>query len=120
MLDKMVKCVFVPCPLLILTLMLSAIVAGPLAADPGSASSAQNTRLMQQMDHQRRIDEQRQEAGRVQASSLAFPDEAASEFDYVVVVGLAASAAGIIIVSIAKRKGRPRSARRVPPYQPLR
>jgi hypothetical protein len=65
---------------------------------------------MQQMDHQRRLDAekhreaQRAEAGRVQASSLPLADESSADLDYLIVVGLAASAAGIFIAS--KRKGR--------------
>jgi len=82
------------------------------------ASNAQRARLMEQIDHQRRLDHAKPEVAADQAGSVALGDETPAEMDYVVLVVLAASAVGFFVIS--KVRNRTRSLRRYPPYFPPR
>ena len=104
-----------------LTILLSIPTDSP-AADPSPAAGSQDTRLMQQMDHRQRLDRERQKTERegFQAGLMTGGDEATTNFDYLVIAGLTASAAGVLVVSAVRKRGRLRSARGLPPSRTVR
>jgi|GEM_PF-4300343 len=114
MLDKSRKYVHPALLVLACAIVLQLLIPHP-APGQSSASGAQNTGVMQQMDYQRRLDQQqRAEADRIKASPLPPSETASVGFDYIVLAVLAGSTAGLLVISRMKR--RPRRARRYPPY----
>lgn len=101
--------------LLVLFAGLSPILDSPASAD-NPAQSAQDSRLMQQMDYKRRIDDQRKaEATPEQVFGVTQTQESAAGLDLIVVIILAAS--GLAFVTVCRLR-RPPARRPVTPRRP--
>jgi glycyl-tRNA synthetase alpha subunit len=81
------------------------------AADEDGASKTRNATLMQQMDHQRRVDQHhRAETGRRQVAAVTDMQEATAGVDYVI-AGLLGMSALALYVAYCRRNRRPRDGR---------
>jgi hypothetical protein len=107
-----------PAWLVLLCILFLPLAMPHSATAQSSASGAQTTKLMQQMDYRQRVAEQRAEADRLKASPLPPVEDASVALDYVILAVLAGSTAALLVISRMKR--RPRLARRYPPYYPPR
>ncbi|HVP57491.1 MAG TPA: hypothetical protein VMU02_05300 [bacterium] len=121
MLDRQSKCVRRAPFILIwsfpVVLTYLVLLACPLAAPTQPAGpNPQSTGLMEQMDYKQRLDRERAEA-QSRGTNPAPPEENASVgLDFVVLVVLACSAAGVLVISRLRRS--PRRRRRYPRYYP--
>ncbi len=116
MLGKAVVCIAVTCLVLapILDSSYARFFVASIQQDPSSTS--QDTGMMQQVDHQRRLNEQRKaEAERRQMDAVATPDESSAGLDYAILVLLAAS--GLVVFVVSRKRNQARPVRRI--YPPL-
>jgi hypothetical protein len=85
-------------------LALSSMASSALASSYDQTHGSQNTSLMQQMDHQRRVNEEhRAQAERQESQALVEAEQAGTGSDYALLAVLASS--GLVFFVICRRRG---------------